>query len=100
MAILGTLTKENNDYKFHFNSVYFKIDELFIDTLIEEIRIGIRGYTSEYARQNKGMGIYKKVFRIKFQDLNITNLVSKDETIAACYTYLKTLDEFKTTSDI
>jgi len=97
MAIIGTLTKENNDYKFDFKEVYYKIDDLFIDTLTEEIRIGLRGYTTEYARQNSGMGIYKKVFKIKFTDLKIKDF-SKNSILKSAYEYLMTQEEFKQTT--
>ena len=99
MALQGSLTKENNSYKFDFNNVYYKIDDCQIDTLIEEVRLGVRGYATEYARQQNAMGIYKKVFNIKFSDLTITSF-SKNELLTACYNYLKTLDEFKETKNI
>ena len=99
MALQGTITKDVSDYKFDFNNVYFKIDDAQIDTLNEEIRVGVRGYASEYARQNKGMGIYKKSFIVKFSDLTLSSF-SKNDILAAVYNYLKTLDEFKNAIDI
>lgn len=99
MALQGKLVKDDNSYKFDFNNVYYKIDDCQIDTLIEEIRVGVRGYASEYARQNKGMGIYKKVFLVKFSDLTLTSF-SKDDILTAAYNYLKTLDEFKESKDV
>ena len=94
MAIVSKLDKDNNDYKFDFKEVYYKIDDLFIDTVIEEVRIGLRGYTTEYARQNNAMGIYKKVFKIKLEELKAKSF-SKIDIIKAAYEYLMTQDEFK-----
>ena len=99
MALQGSITKDVSDYKFDFNNVYFKIDDAQIDTLNEEIRVGVRGYASEFARQNKGMGIYKKSFLISFSNLSPASF-SKNDILAAAYNYLKTLDEFKNTTNI
>lgn len=99
MALQGTITKDVSDYKFDFNNVYFKIDDAQIDTLNEEIRVGVRGYASEYARQNKGMGIYKKSFLVSFSALSLTSF-SKNDILTAVYNYLKTLDEFKNTTNV
>jgi hypothetical protein len=99
MAITKILSKESNEYKCDFNNTYFKIDDLFINGLKENIKIGVRGYPDKYSRDNDGIGIYKKVFDVKFYDLNITEF-TKDKILAACYTYLKTLDDFKEGKDV
>ena len=94
MAITQLLSKDNNEYKFDFVNTYFKIDDLYINTIKESIRIGVRGYPNQYSRQNSGIGIYKKVLDIKFSDITITSF-DKNSLLTACYIYLKTLDEFK-----
>ena len=45
MAITGILktTNDGKDYGVDFDGVYYKIDDLFVDTLIEEVRVGVRG---------------------------------------------------------
>ena len=56
MALQKELSKENNDYRIDFPEVYYKIDDCFIDTLDEEIRIGVRGYADKFARDDDAMG--------------------------------------------
>lgn len=94
MALQNILLKEDNEYQFTFNTVYYKIDECYIDIITEEIRIGLRGYPDKNSRDNNGIGIYKKIFEVSFTSLNITYF-TKNNLLTACYNYLKTLDEFK-----
>jgi len=94
MAITKILKKEENEYKFNFDAVYFKIDDVYINGLKETIRFGLRGYPNKDSRDSDGIGIYKKVFEVNFADLLITTF-SKDSILKAGYDYLKTLEEFK-----
>ena len=56
MGLLGTLqaTSEYNSYRETINGVYYKIEGVFIDTEQEKVRVPVRGWMSEYARQNQG----------------------------------------------
>ena len=99
MALQGNILKDDNEYKIDFNNVYYKIDDCQIDVLEREIRIGLRGYPSQYSRLNEGIGVYKKIFDITFDDIKPASF-SKDDVLKACYIYLKSLDEFKETTDI
>ena len=98
MAIQKAFLKGNTDnsYKTDFNDCYYKIDACDIDVNKEEVRIGLRGYASEYAReQEDSMGIYKKVFHVKFSELKLINF-SRNNILAACYEWLMDQEEFKT----
>jgi len=94
MAISKKLLKEENDYFTEFKDTYFKIDDVYVNTMKETIRFGIRGYANKEARDNCGIGIYKKNYDVNFADISIANF-SKDTILKAGYDYLKTLDEFK-----
>jgi hypothetical protein len=98
MAITQKLTKENNTYKCDFNETYFKIDDLFINVPKETVKLGVRGYPTKYSRDNDGIGIYKKVFDINFSDLKVKSF-DKTSILAACYEYLKSIDDFKNGTD-
>jgi hypothetical protein len=96
MAIKNNFSKENisNSYKFDFPNVYYKIDQCDVDANNENIRIGVRGYPDEYSRLNNGIGIYKKIFNIKFSDLIISDF-SKNSILESCYVWLSSQDEFE-----
>jgi len=100
MAITGNLsaTNEDNGYGIDFNGVYYKIDDLLVETMMEEIRVGVRGYGSRTARETKSMGIYKKKFIIPFSNLIIKSF-SKNDILSAIYDYLKTLPDFTGMTD-
>jgi len=100
MAITGILktTNDGKDYGVDFDGVYYKIDDLFVDTLIEEVRVGVRGYASKAARESNSMGIYKKRFLIPFSDLTPKSF-SKVDILTAVYSYLKKLPDFTGMSD-
>jgi hypothetical protein len=97
MAIKQSLLKtdENNMYKIDFDEAYYKIDACDIDANKETIRVGLRGYASEYARQQENaIGSYKKLIHINFSDLKLTEF-SKDEILKAVYEWITTQEEFK-----
>ena len=98
MALTKKLEKDNNEYKLDFENTYFKIDTLFFDLIDDEGKIGVRGYPDEYSRKNNGIGIFKKLYDIKFSDLKVTKF-EKDIIISSAYKYLKDLDEFKDAKD-
>ncbi len=99
MAIQKSLLKEDNEYRFTFEDVYFKIDDMFIDIMKESIRIGLRGYTSKESRENEGIGIYKKVFNILLSEITV-KVFSKDELLKACYTWITKQEEFKSAKKV
>ena len=98
MAIEKALLKtdKNNFYKSDFNQCYYKIDLCDVDAIKEEVRIGLRGYINKDARnQEESIGIYKKVFYIKFIELELSSF-TKDEILKACYKWLSMQEEFLT----
>jgi len=101
MAMQGKLDKEKNEYRYEFKEVYYKIDELTVDldTHREEIGIGVRGYPDKASRESEGMGIYKKVFIVPFDEFNCKSF-SKEDLLTAAYKYIKTLDDFKNIKDV
>lgn len=99
MALEKKLEKENNEYKIDFNNVYFKIDSAAVDPIKETIRVGLRGYPDKYSRTNGGIGIYKKVFELKFTDINPESF-SKNDILTAVYEYIKSLDDYKESKDV
>ena len=110
MGLLGTLeaTSEYNSYRETITGVYYKIVGVFIDTEKSKVRIAVRGWLSEYARHNQGIGIFKRVFYTPLETFltgagDGTNFV--DFTIASDdnvvdiltqkgYDFIKTLPEF------
>ena len=66
MALIGNLDAKSkyNSYRENINNAYFKIESVAIDTLKEKARVQVRGWLSEYARHNQGIGIFKRVFYI------------------------------------
>jgi hypothetical protein len=107
MAIKQKLDKENedNDYGYNFDDAYFKISNVKIDVERNQINIEIRGYASETARGIEGsIGIYKKIFKCQFNNVDFFNLdttLSQKEAIkTACYNYIKSLPEFNEAIDI
>jgi hypothetical protein len=98
MALTQKLARDDNDYKIDFNDTYYKIDTFFFDVINDDCKIGVRGYPNVYGRQNNGIGIFKKLYDIKFSDLKIDKF-DKNSVLTAAYEYLKTLDDFKTAKD-
>jgi len=98
MALTKKLKKEDNEYKIDFESTYFKIDTFYIDVIDNVITLGVRGYPDKYSRDNNGIGIFKKVYETKIDDLKIETF-TKNEIVSKTYEYLKTLDEFKDAKD-
>ena len=95
MAIKNKLAKENNEYYFDFDEVYFKIDELIILVHTDSVRIGLRGYPNKESRDNKGIGIFKESFTISLDKFKPKSF-SKDDIKACAYEYLMNLEKFKT----
>jgi hypothetical protein len=95
MGLLGTLaaTSGYNSYRETINGVYYKIEGVFIDTEQEKVRVPVRGWLSEYARQNQGIGIFKRVFYIPIDEFKEV-LCIKDDLVKKSYEYIKTLPEF------
>lgn len=88
----------NNSYRENLTDAYFKIEGVFIDTNKENVRIQVRGWLSEYARHNQGIGIFKKVFYAPiayFADTTCTVNFLTDKS----YEYLKTQLEFADATD-
>lgn len=98
MALLGDLAKTDNSYKVDFTNVYFKIDGAIIDTLKEVIRVSVRGYADEYARHNKGIGIWKKVYKIPLSEISSATC-TKENILTELYKALKNEDELKNVND-
>lgn len=96
MALIGKLeaTSEYNSYRETLENVYYKIVGVFIDTEKSKVRVSVRGFMSEYARHNQGIGVFKRVFYIPIDYFKET-LCLKEALIEKSYGYLLTLPEFK-----
>lgn len=95
MAIIGTLNADNkyNSYCEEMKDAYFKIVRIFVDTDKEKIVVSVRGWLSEYARHNQGIGIFKRNFYIpfdKFANIKCTKI----ELVKCAYSYISKLPEF------
>lgn len=97
MALIGNLTAKNkyNSYRETIKNAYFKIESVAIDTEKGKARVQVRGFMSEYARHNQGIGIFKRVFYVPL-DYYGEVLCLKDELIKRSYEYISALPEFKT----
>ena len=100
MALIGNLDKLStyNSYREDFTNAYFKVENVHIDTDQNKVRVLVRGYLSEYARHNQGIGIFKRVFFIPFEEFAEV-VCSKESLFQTAYTYLKALPEFINSSD-
>ena len=96
MALIGNLDAKSkyNSYRENINNAYFKIESVAIDTLKEKARVQVRGWLSEYARHNQGIGIFKRVFYIPLEEFKDSNC-TKDALLTKSYEYISTLPEFK-----
>lgn len=100
MGFIGNLEakSEYNSYREKITGAYFKIEGVFVDTEKAKVRVPVRGWLSEYARHNSGIGIFKRVFYIpleKFADVKCT----KEDLLKKAYEYIKTLPEFSEADD-
>lgn len=87
----------NNNYGINFTSVYYKIDACIIDFMKEQIRISVRGYASQEARQSNSSGIFKKNYIVSINDSDSGFqgvLTSRDQILTAAYNYIKNLPDF------
>lgn len=100
MGFYGNLkaASEYNSYKEDINDAYFKIEGVFIDTQKKRVRVPVRGWLSEYARQNSGIGIFKRVFYIPIEEFGQV-LCQEDAIIEKAYEYIKALPEFADAKD-
>ena len=96
MAIKKIFKKdnENNFYGLDFKDCYFKIEQLQIDPIADNIRIAVRGYINQESRKSDSYGIFKQVINCKFTDIK-SKKFDYDSILTASYEYLKTLDEYK-----
>jgi len=85
---------KNNSYREDIKNVYFKIEGVFIDTNKNRVRIPVRGYLSEYARHNQGLGIFKRVFYAPIDYFKNVKCTTDDLTKRA-YKFIKTMPEFE-----
>ena len=71
MGLTGNLNavSEYNSYREDLVDVYFKIEGVFVNTQTSKVRVQVRGWLSEYARWNQGIGIFKRVFYIPIAEL-------------------------------
>jgi hypothetical protein len=104
----------NNSYREDITNAYYKIEGVFIDTNKAKVRIQVRGFLSEYARHNQGIGIFKRVFYAPLETFlkgsgDGTNLVdftiTADTTVVDAlvekgYDYIKSLPEFEDAVDM
>jgi hypothetical protein len=95
MGLTGTLPANsiNNSYKETLPNVYYKVMSVVVDTEKEKAVVPIRGWLSEYARHNQGIGIFKRVFYIPLDHFKDT-VCKTDELVKKAYEYIKTLPEF------
>jgi len=100
MGFSGNLkaTSEYNSYREDINGAYFKIEGVFVDTQKRKVRVPVRGWLSEYARQNAGIGIFKRVFYIPIEEFEDV-VCRKEDLLKKAYDYIKVLPEFKDCED-
>ena len=100
MGLLGNIeaTSMYNSYREGLTDVYFKIEGVFVDTQLSKVRVQVRGWLSEYARWNQGLGIFKRVFYIPVTEF-ATVLCTPDDLATKAYEYIKTLPEFAGAED-
>jgi hypothetical protein len=100
MGFIGNLEaiSEYNSYREKINGAYFKIEGVFVDTEKSKVRVPVRGWLSEYARQNSGIGIFKRVFYIPMEEFSDTAF-NKNAILARAYEYIKALPEFADAED-
>jgi hypothetical protein len=106
----------NNSYRENITDAYFKIEGVFVDTNKAKVRIQVRGWLSEYARHNQGIGIYKRVFYAPIENFfkgfaDGTTLIHTDFIIESTanvintlvsrgYEFIKTLPDFSNSTDV
>ena len=95
MGLIGTLkaTDSNNSYKETINNAYFKIETVNLDTESQKVRIQVRGWLSEYARHNQGVGIFKRVFYISIDEYKDVSC-DTDSLKAKSYELISKFPEF------
>jgi hypothetical protein len=95
MALIGNLDAKSkyNSYRENIKNAYFKIESVAIDTLKEKARVQVRGWLSEYARHNQGIGIFKRVFYIPLEEFKGIKC-TKDGLLKKSYEYISALPEF------
>ena len=100
MGLIGNLTADSKDnsYRENIKSAYFKIEAVNIDTNSEKVRVQVRGWMSEYARHNQGIGIFKRVFYIPIDEFSNVKC-TKDTLMKKAYKYISTLPEFEKTKN-
>jgi len=100
MGLIGNLpaVSKDNSYRENIEDAYFKIEGVNIDTNAEKVRIQVRGWLSEYARQNQGIGIFKRVFYAPITDFEGV-LCEKEALLTKAYAYLKGTSAFSDTTD-
>lgn len=101
MGLLNNLpaVDANNSYREDIENAYFKIEGCIIDTNKQKVRIPVRGWLSEYARQNQGIGIFKRVFYAPI-DFFADTLCTVDALCTKGYDYIKSLPEFENATDV
>ena len=100
MGLTGNLNavSEYNSYREDLVDVYFKIEGVFVNTQTSKVRVQVRGWLSEYARWNQGIGIFKRVFYIPIAEFAAV-LATPDALAIKAYAYIKTLPEFVDAED-
>lgn len=100
MGLIGNLPaiSRDNSYRENIADAYFKIEGVFIDTQAEKVRIQVRGWLSEYARHNQGIGIFKRVFYAPIADFAEV-VADKDALLTKAYEYIKGTSAFSDATD-
>jgi len=95
MGLKGTLlaTDKNNSYCEDIKDAYFKVEDVFINTNNKKAKVSVRGWMSEFARHNQGIGIFKRVFYIPM-DFFAKTPCNKEQLSKKAYEYISKLPEF------
>ena len=90
----------NSEFNYPFPNAYTKIENVRIDVMREEIRIDIRIYADQNARNiDSSLGVGKKTFSIKFNEINNTN-ITKNDILKLCYEKIKVNELLKDGKDV
>lgn len=95
MALIGTLRAgdKHNAYCEDIKGAYFRVVAVNIDTEKEKVRVQVRGWMSEYARHNQGIGIFKRVFYIDLSEFKNVKC-AKDSLVKRAYECISKFPEF------
>jgi hypothetical protein len=92
--------KYNSEFNYLFPNAYTKIENVRIDVMREELRIDIRIYADQKARNtDNSLGIGKKTFSVKFSELNNSN-ITKNDILKLCYEKIKENELLKDGKDV